>query len=301
MNPTQQEQLLNIGAYLRDIRQEEGKQIDEVANQIFIRPALVRAIENGDWESLPEPVFVQGFIRRYADSLGLNGRELSEKFEPTPVSVLPNPELATRGAVDGIVKPEDKHGLKVLSKAAATPKGPTVVQATPSPKRQTWVIGGLILAALIGVIAWLTTRNTPQITTPSSTPDETTAASTEPETGTASGTDDPAPTDLIAGDGPDAASETTASSDAPITFAVSIEDDAWLRVTADGERVYEGTLAAGSEEAWTADNELRITAGNSGSVLYSFNGSEEQPMGAPGSVANLTLTPDSDVSSNQAE
>ncbi|MEM1311752.1 MAG: helix-turn-helix transcriptional regulator, partial [Cyanobacteria bacterium P01_H01_bin.153] len=82
MNLAQQEQLNSVGAYLRDLRKEKGTTIDEVANQIFIRPALVEAIETGDWESLPEPVFVQGFIRRYADYLGLNGKEVASQFEP---------------------------------------------------------------------------------------------------------------------------------------------------------------------------------------------------------------------------
>lgn len=300
MNPTQQEQLLNLGTYLRDVRQEKGKQIDEVANQIFIRPALVRAIENGDWESLPEPVFVQGFIRRYADYLGLNGRELSKKFEPTPVSVLPNPSLATSGGVEGIVKPEDKHGLKVLSKADPSNNGSAIAPAKSSNRNQAWIVGAVALAALIGLIAWLTTRNTPQPASTAPTADEEPAAIADDEavteTDSAEGT-----TAESAADEADAVAATTAESDAPLTLSVSIEDNAWLRVMADGERVYEGTLSAGTQETWTAERELRITAGNSGSVLYSFNGSDAQPMGEPGAVANLTLTPDADVDANPTD
>jgi cytoskeleton protein RodZ len=296
VNPTQQEQLLNIGAYLRDIRQEKGKQIDEVANQIFIRPALVKAIETGDWESLPEPVFVQGFIRRYAEYLGLNGRELSEKFEPTPVAVLPNPELANSSSVEGVVKPEDKHGLKVLSKAEPTHNGATVVPTTSASNRLgVWLIGLGAIAVLVGLIGWLTTRNTPQLANAPSTP---TVSETEDDDPTGAESDVATSDSPTAGSGladtAEAPDELATASGAPITFAVDIEDDAWMRVTADGEKVYEGILTAGTQEAWTANNELRITAGNSGGVLYSFNGSDEQPLGAPGAVANLTLTPDMD-------
>lgn len=306
VNSTQQEQLLNIGAYLREVRLEKGKQIDEVANQIFIRPALVKAIEAGDWESLPEPVFVQGFIRRYAEYLGLDGRELSKRFEPTPVSVLPNPELANSTSVEGIIKPQDKHGLKVLSKAEPAQNGATLNPKKDSRRNWNWLIGVLGVAALVGLVVWLTTRNTPQrVATPSDTTDETAIApeadpETDSESVTTSISPDTAPEPAETAS-PSELETATAASAAPITFAVNIEDDAWLRVTADGERVYEGILSAGSQESWTADTVLEVTAGNSGSVLYSFNGSEERAMGNPGAVTRLTLTPDTDPESLSAQ
>lgn len=68
-----------------------------------------------------------------------------------------------------------------------------------------------------------------------------------------------------------------------------------MRVSVDGEVAYEGILPAGSEESWTAAEELAVTAGNSGGVLFSVNGSDEQPLGEPGQVSNLVLTPDSDL------
>ena len=303
MNATQQEQLINIGTYLCDIRQEKGMAIDEVANQIFIRPALVKAIETGDWESLPEPVFVQGFIRRYADYLGLNGRELSQTFEPTPVSVFPNPEIINSTTVDGVIKSQDRPSLKVLSKAE--PAQNDAALNAPNGSNRSWIglIGLAAVAALIGLIGWLTVRNTPQRaaspTVPEtvSTPDETSAAPTS-EVAEAAPTELEQPDTLeLDSSATNATPETLVNSGAPINFAVDVEADAWMRIMADGQRVYEGILTAGTQQSWTADTEMRITAGNSGGVMYSFNGSEEQPMGAPGAVANLTLTPETDPES----
>ncbi|HEY9888838.1 MAG TPA: RodZ domain-containing protein [Candidatus Obscuribacterales bacterium] len=292
MNLSQQEQLTNIGAYLREVRTESGKAIDEVANQIFIRPALVRAIEAGDWESLPEPVFVQGFIRRYADYLGLDGREVAKQFEPTPVSVLPNPVLANSSAVEGVVKQQDRHELKVISKAEPPPS-----TLAPRPRRTGgdgfqggWLLGLGGVAAAIALIAWIATRNTPQ---PAATPPE-----LAPTTSTPSDTPPaaaPAPVaetaEPPAATPPEAETPDAAATDAPITFAVNVESDSWMRIIVDGEEVYEGILTTGTQQAWTAETELRVTAGNSGGVLYSFNGSDEAPLGAPGAVSNLTLTP----------
>lgn len=285
MNPTQQEQLANVGAYLRDLREEKGTTIDEVANQIFIRPVLVAAIEAGDWETLPEPVFVQGFIRRYAEYLGLDGKAVSHKFEPTPVAVLPDPALANSNTVEGVVKQQDKHSLKVLSKAEPIQRNGSLTPPINVPVKWNWILGAVGAAAMIGLIVWLTTRNTPQPSTATDNPtEETSPAAAESESAS------DAATALE-----DAASGTTAADD--VTFTINLEEDAWMRVTVDGELAYEGTMPAGSAESWTGEDEITITAGNSGGVLFSFNGSEEQPLGDPGAVSNLTLTPDTELES----
>ncbi|MDB9527064.1 DUF4115 domain-containing protein [Oscillatoria sp. CS-180] len=310
MNSVQQEQLLNVGAYLQSVRKEKGKTVDEVANQIFIRPALVRAIEAGDWETLPEPVFVQGFIRRYAEHLGLNGREVSQQFEPTPVSVLPNPELANSGSVEGIVKQQDRHGLKVLSKAEPTHNGSsfTPVRASKTGNSWGWLLGVVALGAITGLIALLTTRNTPQQAASPETTEESVTPAEPEESSDLSAAEGTAPVEAGASDTTvagtteaEGAIANTPLTGSPITFAVNIEEDAWMRVTADGEEVYEGILTAGAKESWTADSELSVTAGNSGSVMYSFNGSEEVPMGSPGSVSSLTLTPETDPQALQTQ
>ena len=284
VNPTQQEQLTKIGASLRDLRTEKGTTIDEVANQIFIRPALVAAIEAGDWESLPEPVFVQGFIRRYADYLGLNGKEVSGQFEPTPVAVLPDPALATSDTVEGVVNQQDRHSLKVLSKAEPIQRVRPLTSAAAPQFKWNWLLGIVGITALLALIIWLTTRNTPQPSTSTSEP-STETVSQAPET-----TETP-------NDEASAALSPSTLPDDGLTFAVDLEEDAWMRVTVDGEVAYEGILSAGSEETWTGEDEISITAGNSGGVLFSFNGSEAQPLGEPGAVRNLTLTPDTEVES----
>ena len=88
LTPAQQEQLSSLGLYLQSVRKEQGRSAEEVATQIFIRPALLKALELGDLESLPEPVFIQGFIRRYGDALGLDGYVFAQQLDITLVSVL---------------------------------------------------------------------------------------------------------------------------------------------------------------------------------------------------------------------
>lgn len=86
LSPAQTEQLKEIGAYLRQLRQEQSFSTEEIAAKTYIPLRLLKALEEGQLDLLPEPVFIQGFIRRYADVLKLDGAALAQTF---PINVLP--------------------------------------------------------------------------------------------------------------------------------------------------------------------------------------------------------------------
>ncbi len=88
---SQQSQLAQIGAFLREKREQQGKSLQDIASSTYIRPQLLSGIETGDPELLPEPIFVQGFIRRYAETLGLKGVELSAQFTVDSIPSTPRP------------------------------------------------------------------------------------------------------------------------------------------------------------------------------------------------------------------
>ncbi|MCU0567943.1 MAG: DUF4115 domain-containing protein [Oculatellaceae cyanobacterium Prado106] len=90
----QLEQLKTIGAYLSQVRQEQSKSLEEISAKTYIPLRILRAIESAQEQILPEPVFVQGFIRRYGDALGMNGQELSKKF-PLNNNPVPSAPIAT--------------------------------------------------------------------------------------------------------------------------------------------------------------------------------------------------------------
>lgn len=80
----QREQLLEIGEMLRQARQSQGKALGEMAQATLIRQPLLVAIETADLSELPEPVYVRGLIRRYADALDLDGETLSSQYFSRP-------------------------------------------------------------------------------------------------------------------------------------------------------------------------------------------------------------------------
>jgi cytoskeletal protein RodZ len=77
LNEAQVEQLKEITTRLRQVRQEKSIRIEEIASQTMLRVGILQALEEDRFEELPEPIFLQGFIRRYGDALGLDGNALS--------------------------------------------------------------------------------------------------------------------------------------------------------------------------------------------------------------------------------
>lgn len=88
IDPRQQQEVIlqDIGSQLRQIRTERGITWERIAQQTQIPVRLLQAIENGDLDSLPEPVYIRGLIRQFADFLDLDGGQLASSF-PVELSV----------------------------------------------------------------------------------------------------------------------------------------------------------------------------------------------------------------------
>jgi transcriptional regulator with XRE-family HTH domain len=65
--------LFDIGPSLREARTRRGLSLDDVASGLRIRERYVTALEEERWELLPGEAYTKGFLRMYAEFLGLNG------------------------------------------------------------------------------------------------------------------------------------------------------------------------------------------------------------------------------------
>jgi hypothetical protein len=61
-----------IGDTLSEARTRRGVDLDEVHAATGIRPRYLRAIEQEDWDGLPEEFYARSFIRKYAQFLGVD-------------------------------------------------------------------------------------------------------------------------------------------------------------------------------------------------------------------------------------
>jgi cytoskeletal protein RodZ len=98
--PTPSEILGQIGAKLRQLREQSHLSIEDISVRTRIQPRLIQAIEEGHIEMLPEPVYVKGMVKRYGNSLGLDGMAISEQvpsWEPQAASFEPLTKIQVTG------------------------------------------------------------------------------------------------------------------------------------------------------------------------------------------------------------
>jgi cytoskeleton protein RodZ len=72
--------VFEIGNSLREARLRQGLEIPRVESDTKIRGKYLRALEDEQFEVLPGDTYVKGFLRTYADYLGLDGQLYVDEF-----------------------------------------------------------------------------------------------------------------------------------------------------------------------------------------------------------------------------
>jgi len=85
--------VVEIGNVLRTARERQGIELGEVERETRIRGRYLAALEAEKFELLPARAYAKGFLRVYADFLGLDGRLIVAEFDARFPDV-EQPELA---------------------------------------------------------------------------------------------------------------------------------------------------------------------------------------------------------------
>jgi cytoskeletal protein RodZ len=80
------------------------------------------------------------------------------------------------------------------------------------------------------------------------------------------------------------------SNSATVSVGINLQERCWLKVMVDSKVAFEGVLPAGTQRQWKGKKEVTIRAGNAGGVVISFNNQQQQVLGAPGQVEEVTYT-----------
>jgi TonB family protein len=83
-----------VGAYFSAVREAAGYSIDDLAVRTHIKPAYLNAIELMNLKALPSRAFALGFIKTYAEALGVDAAAAVIKFKENTAPEAPIEERA---------------------------------------------------------------------------------------------------------------------------------------------------------------------------------------------------------------
>jgi len=240
-----------IGQQLRAEREKKGLSIKEIEAAISIRALYINAIEEGNYAIVPGEVYLKGFIRNYANYLGLNGQEMVASYRQAQEPIVP--EVAETSA-------EPATRTKTNDSEQANNKSAKLL------------IISLLVVCVAGSAWWLLGNHPP-----SKEPIET--KQIQPL---------PSPTAPIA---TQSTTPVTPVQSKPVVIIAKYTEKCWTSVVADGKQIYEGTPNDGETITWEAQKSIAITVGNAGGIDITYNGQSVGKIGQKGEVVVKTYVP----------
>jgi|GEM_PF-1581092 len=121
-----------IGQVLRKRREELGLSLEDIQEQTKVRKRYIQAIEDDDWSSLPGDVYARGFIRSYAEALGMDGLALLRQLDEEAAVRPSQTDSGNRGIPDE--KPQQEKRTSTFDDRKLD-NGPAFAprRTTPSP------------------------------------------------------------------------------------------------------------------------------------------------------------------------
>lgn len=257
------DKLAELGGKLHDLRVEKCLSIDEVAAHTMIRRKQLEAIEEGRLDRLPEPVYIRGFIFRFANALGMDGYALAREF---PLD-------------------QERQQRKFYL-------GDLLVIFKLRPFHLYLVYVLLILFSVKELSQQLSQSTLPPVVRQGNLP-ESPSAPKEQKPATL-----PKPNQQNTAGKP-ALAQQPSQADKPVQVGLTFKEPSWIRVVADGKTEFEGTLPSGTQRTWEANEQVVVVAGNAGGVLLTVNNGQADPialnnakakqMGEPYTVQEVTI------------
>lgn len=278
-----QEVLSEIGQRLNEARIRRRLSIDELSFQLKIRREYLVALEQGDWQSLPEEVYAQGFLRSTARALDLDPNELVA-MRRTALSTPEQPETQTAAPSPAESRRTRAHARSEKSERRS---------GTPL------MMIGALAVIFIGLIWVISSRHRPQGTTsPStsppvaaSTPPSSTHVASNPPKSSPPPTAKPKPVRFVGrirtGTVWDSIYQVPSS---PVRVTLAITGTCWLEAWSDGKVVNPGTTYnPGQRVTFIGNQSVDVLLGNSGGVHLSVGSQNLGSAGKDGAVNKFTF------------
>ena len=160
--------MTTIGTKLKESREQQSISLDEVSRTTKIRVVQLEAIERGAYDELPGEVFAKGYVRSFADALGL---------DPAVIAVEYDEERRASGAV----QPEAYQREREEAARAALEALPERHRRKIRRIRIGWIAGSVAVVILLAAsIGWILLRDDLPVSTEPAKPAVATEEKTAP-------------------------------------------------------------------------------------------------------------------------
>lgn len=296
---TQPPKPLSAGVLLKQARKEKGFLLETVHEATKIPLDVLKAIEEGYTVRNITPFYYKGFLKIYAQHLGV---DISQVVQDYKKEELP------------------KKYYKKIQTPTISVQDP-LSQAMTRERMRRIVIGiGIILALFVVVkfFGWVKNRKTdaPRVVKsrvkkesvkadkkPSKEKTKTADTKVAPKVEAKSEPKpevkvEPAPEvkaevgveeGAVGGAGLSSSENGQSSSAKKIRLTVRAKKNGWLKVTSDGELVFQGTLDVGAVETWLADRKIEISGKNISQLEFELNGKMIGTLGRDDRRANKVV------------
>ena len=287
---------IKLGAKIQKARRNSGKELVAISGEICVSKSYLTAIEAGDFEALPAMPFSMGFIRSFANEVGLSAEGTAKEFK----AIVQPVELETE-----TVNQVSDDVMTVASSPAqnkSVRRGPIYggLAVVLSAMSAVWMIfvGGGHQAAFVKATppsnVHLTENTSLQVKQDSNTPLLDVEYTSEMKRNDVDIENDfaPASNQLL---GVANASEVVNDIDIEVTEVMfEAKQDSWVRISSKDTVLFEGILRAGDHYVPPMGPSLNLTTSNAGGLALYIGEHNLGVLGGKGDIIkNVNIDPDS--------
>lgn len=249
----------SFGAYLRSLREQTGKTLEQLSNSTKIAATNLDFLENDRYDLLPPKVFVKGFIRSYVRELGLDPEEVVSKFD----------DFVRNGEMPDFSENESSILINETSKSSFI--------------FNPWFTRILTVAGIMSLVILILTGVTRLLYSPQ-TPSESVLSRDQSSSSQKAMRQDSRQ---------DMSQRSLSDSQQPKAgkkmLEIKASANAWVRVAPDGGPAEEFNMAPGDVQIFHANKSFSLMTGNAGGIRIRFDGKVLQPLGKNNQTLSLTL------------
>lgn len=223
--------MATVGEKLKKAREKKHFSLEQVSQKTRIHPKILEAIEEDRAHHYLNKVYIKGFLKSYAQLVGLSEEEALQDY---PLETVKNP-LPTVPSTFESASWEEETGV--------------------SP----WVGRSLLLIFVLGVLflfgIGISKIKEKKVALP--TPPSASRTANHRAPTLSRGVATPYPFRI--------------SPNEPLKLKLRANDNTWITVSADEHLMYQGLLTKGKEEIWTAKQDFELSLSDGGAITFNLN------------------------------